>query len=198
MSTRIPRIAAVRPVVALLLAALVAGCGWQLRGSYDLPGALVPIAVEAGGVGGALRESLRVSGALARATDEAPASRVEILEESDSRRVISVDPQGKVDEYELRYEVRWQLTAAGSGDRARRILIAPLTFSANRSYDFDAGSVLSRDEEERILVETMREDLAQRILFRLQGWRGGRDDAATEAETEAETEAGAERTGGDG
>ncbi|MFW5969536.1 MAG: LPS assembly lipoprotein LptE [Halofilum sp. (in: g-proteobacteria)] len=152
----------------LLLATALTACGWKLRGDYSLPPEITPIAVEGGGIAGELRESLRNSDALAEASDESAASRVEILEENEGRRVLSVDLDGKVDEYEVRYEVRWQLTAEGSGDKSRRILVSPTTFRANRSYDYSASTELSTSEQEKRLVENMRDDIVQRILFRLQ------------------------------
>ena len=160
---------AIRLAAVVLLAATLTACGWKLRGSYNLPPDITPIAVEGGGVADQLRDSLRNSNSLAESTAAPSASDLEILKEGDSRRVLSVDANGKVDEYELRYEVRWQLTAKGTDDKSRRILIAPTTFRANRSYDYDASTVLTTNEQELRLIENMREDIAQRILFRLQG-----------------------------
>ncbi len=159
----------IRLAAILLLATTITACGWKLRGSYNLPPEITPIAVEGGGVADELRNSLRSSNALAESAVEPAATDLEILQEGDTRRVISVDANGKVDEYELRYEVRWQLTAKGSDDKSRRILVAPTTFRANRSYDYNASTVLSTNEQEQRLIENMRTDIAQRILFRLQG-----------------------------
>ncbi|WP_067564351.1 LPS assembly lipoprotein LptE [Halofilum ochraceum] len=153
----------------VLLAATLTACGWKLRGSYNLPPGITPIAVAGGSVAEELRTNLRRSNALAQSSEGPAASDLEILKEGDSRRVISVDFNGKVDEYEVRYEVRWQLTAKGSDDKSRRILIAPTTYRANRSYDYNASTVLTTNEQEQRLIENMREDIAQRILFRLQG-----------------------------
>jgi outer membrane lipopolysaccharide assembly protein LptE/RlpB len=47
---------------------------------------------------------------------------------------------------------------------------------ARRDYTFDAASVLSKQEEEQALYERMSDDLAQRILFRLQSWSPGQQD----------------------
>ncbi len=160
-----------RLLAAPLLAAVVllpAACGWHLRGSYAMPPTLVPIAVEGEGIAGELRDSLRRTGAL---DGGEPASRVEILEQNQDRRVVSVDADGKVNEYEIRYDVRWQLTASGDDGTGQRVLIAPQTLQASRTYDFDSGSVLSKSDEEETRIEEMRDDIAQQILFRLQGWK---------------------------
>jgi len=175
-----------RLAAILLLAAAITACGWKLRGSYNLPPEITPIAVDGGGVADELRSSLRASKSLAESTGEPAASDLEILKEGDSRRVLSVNANGKVDEYEIRYEVRWQLTAKGSGDKSRRILIAPTTFRANRSYDYNASTVLSTNEQEQRLVENMRDDVAQRILFRLQSVNVGDVDDDPENGEEAE------------
>lgn len=159
----------IRLAAILILVTTVTACGWKLRGSYNLPPEITPIAVEGGPVGAELRDSLRTTGALAESTGEPAASNIEILQERRNRRVLSVDLNGKVDEYEIRYEVRWQLTAKGTDEKSSRILVAPTTYSANRSYDYSASTVLSTNEQEELLVENMVKDIAQRILFRLQG-----------------------------
>lgn len=170
------RHAPIRLAGILILALALTACGWKLRGSYNLPPEITPVAVDGDGVANELRNTLRINKALAASSGEPAASRLEVLQESNNRRVISVNESGKVDEYEVRYEVRWQLTAKGSGGNSRRILIAPTTFRANRSYDYAASTVLSTNEQEQRLLETMREDLAQRILFRLQGLQIGDND----------------------
>ncbi len=173
-----------RLTAILILTTTITACGWQLRGSYNLPPEITPIAVEGGAIADELRNSLRHSNSLAQSAGEPAASNVEILDENTGRRVLSVDFDGKVDEYEVRYEVRWQLTAKGTGDKSRRILIAPTTFRANRSYDYSASTVLSTNEQERELIENMRDDIAQRIVFRLQSVNV--DDYEAESDDEAD------------
>jgi LPS-assembly lipoprotein len=158
-------------LAGVLALAGVAGCGWHLRGSYDFPGALKPIAVDGGDLAGPLTDSLEPAGVLAGSSQAEPASRLEVLEAGKDRRVLSVDENGRADEYELRYEARGQLTAPGTSDKAQRVLIAPQTLGATRTYDYDAGAELSRNEQEDALLESIREDVAQRILFQLQAWK---------------------------
>ncbi len=181
---------ATRLAAVLLLTAALTACGWKLRGSYNLPPEITPIAVDGGGVAEELRNSLRSSNALAQSTSAPAASNLEILKQNTGRRVLSVDLDGKVDEYEVRYEVRWQLTAKGSDDKSSRILVAPTTFRANRSYDYNASTVLSTNEQEQRLIENMREDIAQRILFRLQGVDVGDSEPAPDTDADKEEDDG--------
>ena len=160
-------------LAVLATTAIVTSCGWQLRGSYDFPPALVPIAVGDGDLADELSDTLRPGGVLARDAEAPAASRIEVLEESFNRRVLAVDQNGRAEEYELLYDVTWQLVAAGTGDNAQRILIAPQTARASRTYDYDSGAILSANQQEEALREDMRDDVAQRILFRLQAWSPG-------------------------
>jgi len=181
----------VRGLAVAALAVAVSACGFHLRGSYSLPEALMPIHVDAPGgsdIGAALRESLKRQGAQLTDERDQAASSLAVLDESEERRVLSVDDAADVEEYEIRKTVRWQLvrTEAGEngddgegdgGDRGdtatgggTRTLIAPNELQARRDYEFDSSQVLSKAEEERTLYRDMEESLAQQILFRLQAW----------------------------
>lgn len=161
--------------VVLAAATALAACGFQLRGSYDIPPAIVPIAIDAPGSSGvarALADTLRYGDMRVIAGDEPAASRIEILGERSERRVLTVDARGKVDEYELRYVVRWRLVDARP-DAGERELIAPAELTARRDYRHDPTAVLGAQDQQGVLMENMRDDIAQRILFRIQAWEPG-------------------------
>lgn len=164
--------------LAVALAALtaLAACGFQLRGSYDIPPAIVPIAIEApggSGVARALDDALGYGDMRVATSDESAASRIEILDERSERRVLAVGSRGKVDEYELRYNVRWRLVDARADAEGERELIAPAELTARRDYIQDSTAVLGKESERDALVDGMREDIAQRILARIQAWEPG-------------------------
>lgn len=158
--------------LALAAAAALTACGFQLRGSYDIPPGIVPIAIDASGGSGvarALAETLRYGDMRVLAGDEPAASRIEILDEQSERRVLAVNSRGKVDEYELRYVVRWRLVDVRA-ETDERELIAPVELSARRNYVHEPAAVLGAQDQESVLIDTMRDDIAQRILFRIQAW----------------------------
>jgi LPS-assembly lipoprotein len=82
---------------------------------------------------------------------------------SSDRRVLSVGGDARVSEYELYlvldYEVR---------GRGHDWVLEPVTLTLTREYVYDPLQVLSRDEQEQTLRETMNRDLAQLVIFRLQ------------------------------
>ncbi len=166
-------------LAATAIAVAVTACGFHLRGSYSLPAGLMPIHVDASGardMGRALGEALERQGAELAATREGAASSLVVLDESEDRRVLSVDDAADVDEYEIRKMVRWQLVRPvsaedGDGEASEaRTLIPPTRLQVRRDYEFDSSRVLSKDEEERTLYRDMEQALAQQILARLQAW----------------------------
>jgi len=145
----------------------LAGCGFHLRGSYAIPDALAPVHVEAhtgSGVGRALTSLLQDNGVALASNAKAARTRLIILGESSQRRVLSVGSNGRVDEYEIDYTVRWRLVDASSG----RDIVSPTRFDASRDYVYNPSSVLGEQSQQETITGDLRSDLAQRILFRLQ------------------------------
>ena len=173
MTTRHPppthRLLPVAAVAALALA--VTACGFQLRGSYRLPDALFPLQIDAPGgsaVARELRATLERQDVELTADPAAAAARLVILDESSERRILAIGSSADVEEYELRTTVRWELVrAAAEGETTA---LGPEELTACRDYGFDPEAVLSKQNEEDALYEDMSEDLAQRLLFRLQAW----------------------------
>jgi outer membrane lipopolysaccharide assembly protein LptE/RlpB len=150
----------------LLLAAALAiasagGCGFHLRGGVSLPEAYAPVYVSGSqDLRGALMTGLR-GGGVEVTTDPASAgARLEIRNESFSRRTLSVDPDsGRAQEYEVSYQVRYRLV-----DGEGRVIADPPPIALQRDYFFDADAVLGTSREVSTLYEEMRRDAAQRIL----------------------------------
>lgn len=150
----------------------VAACGFQLRGSYGIDEALMPMRVVGGGdLGGELRATLRRSGVELVDDAAAAASTLRILERDRERRIVAITETGRVDAYEIVQSVEWQLDGRAATDEgARPELIAANVVAAWRSYDFDPDAVLSRDDQEEIIDELLLRDVVDRILFRIQAW----------------------------
>lgn len=164
---------ALRAAAVLCALALLAACGFQVRGGYSIPPAITPMAVEGAdgnSVAAELRENLRRNEVELVNRSQA-ASRL-IVSERTERRVLSVGSSGKVDEYELIYAVQWRL-ADPNGEAP---LIAPVEMQARRDYTQNPAAILGQEDQEGALLDDMRADLATRILFRLQAW--GPNDAA--------------------
>ncbi len=151
------------PLVVLLLA-LLAGCGYQLRGSEGLPGFLERTQL-VGGWGGALREGLgeRLAGqgyTLVGSAERASA-RLVLEDHAFERRPVSVGGDAEVREYALSGRLRVRLLRPG-GEEPEVIAL-----EARRIYEYDPAGVLGQDREQEAIREEIDRDLLRRMLGRL-------------------------------
>ncbi len=166
-------------ILTVMLVAL-SGCGWQLRGySHNpLPDELTlanasrmdPIMV-------AVKAAMRQ-----RAIREDPNARWQLVlgDESVSKRVVAVTRIGSPSQYELTLTVGFRyLPTAEAGvdtgplppasDTPASPTSAPVAYLAQslyvtRVYDFDPADTVAKSEEESILLQEMRRELAHRVL----------------------------------
>lgn len=155
-----------RRALPLLLCSLLAtGCGFQLRGGYELPAQLSstrvitpdpysPLVTE-------LSRQLESSGAGLAGADDATAT-LRILDDQLQRQVQSVGGSARVREFALEYLVRFQLEDADG-----ELLQAPRTVRLRRDYAFDQRQVLGTTAEEEILIRDLRREMAAQIVRRL-------------------------------
>jgi len=139
------------------------GCGWRLRGSSTLDVSLPPLQLQFQQAGVELRRELGQSldSAGVSVTDAAELVLI-IHSESQGRRVLSVNSSGKVNEYELQYEL---LFSVRDGEET---LVSNQRIRQQRDYQFDEAAVLAKGEEERRLFDFMRRMSIQSLMRRLQ------------------------------
>ena len=146
---------------------LLAGCGYRLLGladaSLELGQLQGPVRVEAGAgfweMGRALREALAARG-VEVAGDAALA--VAIRDERSQRSPVSTTASIDAAEYELRLEVDIAISVAGEEGWREA------TLASERVYSVDAANLAGSQEEEALLREEIREELARMMLGRLQ------------------------------
>ena len=167
---RIPPNAPAHLRVALLLGALAgaaAGCGFQLQGAGVLPDAVATTYLEA--PQRFTEFHLRLTDALVARGVELTESRqdagavLRILEDETGQRVLSVSARNTPQEYEVFYAVGFSLEAGGAALIDNEFLVA------TRSYSYDPTQVLGMSAEEQVLREALAEDLARRVLRRIEG-----------------------------
>ncbi|SFM90725.1 LPS-assembly lipoprotein LptE [Marinobacter pelagius] len=159
------RTVAVR-ATALALAAVLAGCGFQLRGTSPVPAALQPLAVKCGSqipdtLCLSLKEQLELGGI--ETTEATNAAYVLDLKSfSQDRRASAITVRAAAAEYTLTQAVRIELI---TDDRVP--LIADTELSVRESYRYDETNILAKQREQDELEQRMNDRLAQQILFRL-------------------------------
>ena len=145
---------------------LLSGCGFHPRGSLDLPVELTEVALEGtrpnGELGVAVRNGFaRVGG---QVVDSAASARSVLLitQDSNSRRVLSVDSVGQANEYELRYILGFRLDDPDGTNR-----VVQQSINLRRQYRFDPNLTLAKADQEARLVREMRQDAVRQMLRRL-------------------------------
>lgn len=157
----------IRPAAVLVLCALLAGCGFQLRGATGISDAFKSVELRVADI--YVREEIKIfmqqDGVkiIERGTDPGPEAVLQVGAEQFDRRVLSVNPDtGKAREYELAYVFNYRLVG-GDGTA----LVAPGQIRLVRDYIFDADRVLGTSREEAVLREEMRRDAVQQLLRRI-------------------------------
>ncbi len=139
------------------------GCGFQLRGSYELPyqGVFVS-APSASSVASNIRREL--TGGTTRVLPSAKEAdaQLNILEERRDRLILSLSGAGRVREYELKMVVRYQLV---DGNGATIIPVSEIRLS--RILAYDDSKIIAKQQEEAMLYADMEKDAVGQILRRM-------------------------------
>ncbi|MDF1820424.1 MAG: LPS assembly lipoprotein LptE [Alcanivoracaceae bacterium] len=146
-------------LTVLLLIALLAGCGWQLRGA--VAPAVDSLAINGGSLPLVNRLQDRLEDAGVAVYPEASRELV-ISRERWQTRVIAVDTLGRALEQELRYTLRWQVSTQKQQLTASREMVV------TRSYSIRPDNAGGASDEARQTRELMVEDAARRLLRQLQ------------------------------
>ncbi len=89
---------------------------------------------------------------------------LEVISESVRREILSVNDRARVSEYVLIADVNVRLLNNASEGKE---IIAPFSLSLRREYSFDERQALGAAQEEEIISQELRRDLAQGVLARL-------------------------------
>lgn len=173
------------PMLAATLAVL-AGCGFQLRGAAPVSDALQPLAVEcAEAVPSelciAVIEQLRL-GEVEVVEPAQAAYRLRLRKFEQNRRASAITLQAAAAEYTLRHTVTMDVITAD-----QLPLIAETSLNSSETYRYDETNVLAKQREEQTLREQLYQRLAQQVIFRLAPLTQTRIDTIREAAEASES-----------
>jgi LPS-assembly lipoprotein len=154
-----------RALLCLLCALALAGCGFQLRGSTNIPFKTLyigvadtsPIAVE-------LKRSIRGNGPTRIVTDPAQAeAKLEVLHERATSDIETINSVGIATEYHLYYNIEFRVT-----NNKGRIFIPPTQIRLKRLILTNNNAVLAENFQIVDLLADMQSDAAQQMLRRME------------------------------
>jgi LPS-assembly lipoprotein len=157
-----------RPGTIILCAVclVLAGCGFQLRESAELPEQMSATFLDVNGENSALARRLRTlleqNGVALVGPDEATA----ILEVPVNRvvtEVLTIGDNARVREYRITYTVEFRLIDA-EGDE----LVPTQTLSQSREVSFDEQEILASSREEEYLKQDLANTMSRLVVMRLE------------------------------
>ena len=153
-----------RTVLFAFALALLAGCGFQLRGAYSLPYESLYLSLpEYSDIGAGLRRAIRASGGT-RLAETAEDAQARFLPGADLRErvILSLSGTGRVRELRLRWRYNYRIVDAKGRD-----LVLPGEIELSRDLTYDDSNILAKEQEEALLWRDMQGDMVQQLLRRL-------------------------------
>ena len=155
-------------LILLAAALLLASCGFQLRGTAQMPfSSLYVQALPASQFATQLRRAVQ-TGSSTRLADQPEQAEVvlQIINELQEKQILTIGGGGRVSEYQLRYRLLFRLT-----DSKNREHIPASEITLKRDYPFSDQQALAKEQEEALLYRDMRNDAVQQMVRRLQAAR---------------------------
>ena len=141
----------------------MAGCGFRLRGTADVPFETIHVPGATAGIALDLKRNIE-AGTRARVVDDPKAAQalLQVTEEARSREILSLTSAGRVREFQLRYRVGFRVHDGKGGE-----FVPASVIQLTRDMTYSDAEILAKEQEEQLLFRDMRTDMVQQILRRL-------------------------------
>jgi LPS-assembly lipoprotein len=142
--------------------ALLAGCGFELRGQAALPFNKAYVdAAQSSILGGMLKKQLEQHSKLVTVRSQADIV-IKLADESREKSILTLSSAGKVQEYRLVHKIAVSVT-----DPKDKEILPPVTLQQTRDFSYNSQQALATDAFEASLHHDMDEQILQQIMRRL-------------------------------
>jgi LPS-assembly lipoprotein len=153
----------VRRALACVLVLLAASCGFQLRGTANVPFETVYVPGATGGIALDLKRNIQAGTDAKVVEDPKKADAiVQFTQESRQKVILSLTGTGRVREFQLQYRVGFRVHDGRGG-----VYVPQSTIELTRDISFNDAEVLAKESEEALLYRDMQSDMVQQIMRRL-------------------------------
>lgn len=141
----------------------LAGCGFRLRGTADVPFQTLYLPSSDSGIALDLKRNVQ-AGTRARVVDDPKQAEAVLAftEENREKNILSLTGAGRVSEFQLVYRVGFRVHDGKGGD-----YVPPTSIALTRDITFSDTDVLAKEAEEQLLFRDMQSDMVQQIMRRL-------------------------------
>ena len=142
---------------------VLAGCGFQLRGTADVPFETVYLPNPTAGVQLDLKRQIQ-AGTRAKVVDQPKDAQaiMQFNEETRQKEILSLTSAGRVREFRLRYRVSWRVHDGKGAE-----YVPQNTIVLFRDVSFNDSDILAKETEEQLLFRDMQGDMVSQIMRRL-------------------------------
>lgn len=159
----------IKPVllfITISLALLSSSCGFTLKGHYYLPESLQTLYLSSTKKFSPLTKQVRLRLNQNNVTllDKFSTENAElkILPEQFQRRTLSLFPNGQVAEYELIYQVAFEIRLPNKPTQH-------FNLELNREFQDDPDNALAKERERELILSELRALASERIMYQLNG-----------------------------
>ncbi len=152
-----------RKIVLTPFLLALAGCGFQLRGTANVPFETVYVPGATGGIALDLKRNIQ-AGTRAKVVDDPKAAEaiLQFTEDTRNKEILSLTGTGRVREFQLRYRVGFRVHDGKGAD-----FVPQSAIELTRDISFNDSEVLAKESEEQLLWRDMQTDMVQQIMRRL-------------------------------
>jgi LPS-assembly lipoprotein len=160
---------ALRRFLLLGLVALLAACGFHVRGAYDFPFPTLFITQSSHGavntqIYSRIKQGVESASSKTHVVNDPKeaAANLIVISDTKEKNILSLSSAGRVLEYELVRRFKFKIDARDGG-----YYIAPTQISIRREMTYNDTLVLSKGSEEDLLWRDIENDLVTQVLRRM-------------------------------
>jgi LPS-assembly lipoprotein len=153
------------PGLVVTVTAVLAGCGFQLRGPPAVPPEMARTYISTENPYSLFYRKFRTrlveAGVDVVESPREATAEFSILADDTGQRVLSVSARNIPREYEVYYTINYRLSDGN------KVLMQPESRTMTRDYTYDETRVLGKEKEEELLREAIADDLVRVVLMQL-------------------------------
>ncbi|RTZ42538.1 hypothetical protein EKL30_12630 [Candidimonas sp. SYP-B2681] len=154
-----------RGLACIAIFLLLAACGFKMKGVSPLPFTTLYTNIgQNSAFGAGMRRAIIASSPRTRFVEEAADAQAKLIQLANNQflRELSIDAQGRVEEYELNLEFVFQLT-----DAKGHIILPPTTLRSVREIPYDDSIVQAKQGEIATIFQAMQQSMIDRVVRHL-------------------------------
>ncbi len=142
---------------------MITSCGFHLRGMTEISFKTISLEGKELSFTKNLKKTLASNNVTIILPTENPELRIELLSEESEKRILSLSGQGLVREFEIFYRVRYRIKTIDSETWSQENII-----ETRRDFTFSDSNLIGKEEEERQLNESMRNETITNLFNQIQ------------------------------